>query len=379
MLPQDPGGAVEGAAAGAVARRAGEEEARALGDPPHGEPRARGRAEDAVGAQAEGDAHLRLCLVGEADERERHVGAHERARRVEPGLPRGQQRPGDAQRRPARPDADGGARHDAEPPLAAEDHRPEVGAGRGRGEGRQLQAAAGGLEGDARHEVGDAADAERLLARGAGRDPASERGELEGLREVPEGEAALRERRLEAGPEDAGAEGREPGALVEREEAGEPAEVEGHGGRVAPGRVHAARDGRPAAPGDDAHPGARAGGERGGDLRVVGRPDDRVGRRRRPPGPHPEEVGQALAPRVGEAIEGVGRGRRTERRERPWRGQGRGPERRGRAGEGRADARGEPLEEGRRRRVALALEAPRAEAPLRFHADLRLRPPPAGG
>ena len=104
----------------------------------------------------------------------------------------------------------------------------------------------------------------------------------------------------------AGAQGGEPGDLVEGLEPGEAPEVEGDDRRVAGEDVDAAGHRGAAAPGDDPHPLPRRGPEDALDLIVVARAEDGVGQRGDGAAAQPQQVGEPLPPGVGQPIEGIG-------------------------------------------------------------------------
>ena len=191
-------------------------------------------------------------------------------------------------------------------PSLPEHHLAHARAGRGARHRPDVEQPGRGDDAQAARRVGDVAVAVGLHARGAGGDPAAERRVGEGVGEVAEGPALGVELLLEPRAEDAGLHARQPRGLVDLEQPVHPAEVDRDDGpRLLPRRLEAAGDARAAAERD--HDGVRL-ERRAQDLDdrgLVAGPHDDVGHPAEVAAALADEVAQALAARVDDAVEGV--------------------------------------------------------------------------
>ena len=201
------------------------------------------------------------------------------------------------------PDVDGRLGDDAEAALAAQHHLAHARAGRGARHGTHDQHAGGGHHPQPARELGDVAVAVGLHPGRARRDPAAERRVGEAVGEVPAGPALGVQLALEVGAEYAGLHARELRGRVDGEHAVHAGHVDRDDGpRLAGLRLEAARDARAAA--ERNYDGV--GGERrlhhGHDLVLGTRPHHDVGKPAEVTAALADEVGQALAAPVHDAI-----------------------------------------------------------------------------
>ena len=175
------------------------------------------------------------------------------------------------------------------------------------GTGRMTSSPAGVTTRRPRVDVGDVAVAVGLHARGARRDPAAERRVGEGVGVVAEGPAARVELLLQARAVDAGLHARQPRGLVDaRAAASMRARSTETTVRVSSARrLEAARDARAAAERDHDRVGVERGAQDLGHLGLVAGPHDDVGDPAELAAALADEVAQALAAGVDDAVVGI--------------------------------------------------------------------------
>ena len=202
----------------------------------------------------------------------------------------------------------GGLGDDPQPALAAQHHLAHAGSCRRARHraGHQHPRRSGHPNGAS--QVGHVAVTVGLHARRARGHPPTERGVGEAVREVAEGPAALVQLLLQVRPQHAGLDPRQARVVVDLQQAVEPAQVDGDdGARLARRSLEAARDVRAPAEGDENGVGVHARLQHRGHGVLVLRPDHGVGDPADVAAAVAHQVTQALAARVDDPIEGIGR------------------------------------------------------------------------